>query len=401
MSKKICFSAADILVPEKNVEKWSVIACDQYTSEPEYWQRVSEIVGDAPSALNIILPEVYLKDDNSQAIRAINENMDKYLKSGVFRAYDDSIFYVERVQSDGCLRRGIVGKIDLNEYDYTGTVKTAAVRATEKTVAERIPPRVKIRENAPLEMPHVMLLIDDPDFTVIEPLTAKKSGFEKVYDFDMMLGGGHIAGYNTDKASAQNIIAALEALSERCNGLLFCVGDGNHSLATAKECYAQNPSELSQYALVEVVNIHDTSLQFEPIYRVVFDTEPEALIDAFVDYCGGESSDKNAKKFTCYYGNCERELSVSPKHKLLVGALQSFLDKYAEANPQIKVDYIHGEDSLKKLASKENAVGFIFEGIEKSTLFPAVLSDGSLPRKSFSMGHADDKRFYIEARKIK
>ncbi len=401
MDKKICFSPSDMLVPKKDIEKWSVIACDQYTSEPEYWEKAALLVGDAPSALNIILPEVYLKDDNTDAVNSINKNMRDYIENGVFDEYNDGIFYIERTQSDGCVRKGIIGKVDLGEYDYTGTVKTAAIRATEKTVAERIPPRVKIRENAPLEMPHVMLLIDDPDFTVIEPLSAKKDTFDKIYDFDMMLGGGHIVGYNTDKESAQNILSSLETLSDRCKGLLFCVGDGNHSLATAKECYNSNPSELSRYALVEIVNIHDSSLQFEPIYRVVFDTDPEALIDAFVAYCGGESQGEDAKRYDCFYQNNERSISVCPKNKLAVGALQSFLDEYAELHPEMKIDYIHGEDSLKKLAAKENAVGFIFEGIEKSTLFPAVLSDGSLPRKSFSMGHADDKRFYIEARKIK
>ncbi len=398
MSEKICFYPADILLPKKDIERWAVIACDQYTSEPEYWEKAEEIVGDKPSALGIILPEVYLKEDNSAAIGEINANMQKYLDADVFEEYNDSIVYIERTQSDGKVRKGIIGKVDLQEYDYTGTVKTAAIRATEKTVAERIPPRVKIRENAPLEMPHVMLLIDDPDFTVIEPLS--QSAQDKLYDFDLMLSGGHIVGYKLDENSKESTINALEELSKKCK-LLFCVGDGNHSLATAKECYMQNKNELSRYALVEVVNIHDSALEFEPIYRVAFNADPQALIDAFVEYCGGESIAEGAKNFECFYGDNTRKISVAPKHKLAVGALQSFLDEYVKENPQIVVDYIHGEESLKKLSAKENAVGFIFEGIEKSTLFPAVLADGSLPRKSFSMGHADDKRFYIEARKIK
>ena len=400
MNQKNCFFEADIMLPKENFEKWSVIACDQYTSEPEYWQDVKEIVGDAPSALNIILPECYLSQDNSQLIDSINCNMKKYLDSDVFAEYKDSFVYVERTQSDGVVRRGIVGKIDLEAYDYRpGTDK--AVRATEQTVISRIPPRVEIRKDAPLEMPHVMLLIDDSDKKIIEPLTSKTDRFNKLYDFTLMKNAGEIKGYKLDCATAEDIKVLLEELADKNDGLLFCVGDGNHSLATAKECYELNKTEESRYALVEIVNIHDDALQFEPIYRVVFGVDGEKLIEDFIASRGGEYTGDDAHKYTCIIGDNEREISVKPSSKLEVGTLQSFLDEYLKNLPDAEIDYIHGTDSTRKLCQKKNTVGFIFNGMEKSDLFPAVSADGSLPRKTFSMGHADDKRFYLEARKIK
>lgn len=400
MSKKSlnCFYPANILLPKEGFESWAVIACDQYTSEPEYWQDVHSIAGDKPSALNIVLPEVYLEADNSERIEKINSNMKNYLEEGIFEQYDNSLIYVERIQSDGKLRRGIVGMIDLECYDYRhGT--DAAIRATEQTVISRIPPRVEIRKNAPLELPHVMLLIDDPDKTVIEPLDAVKDDMHTLYDFDLMKNAGHITGRRLSEDAVSGVKKALDALSENCGGLLFCVGDGNHSLATAKECYERKRDVANRYALVEIVNIHDTALEFEPIYRVVFGTDPEELINAFVETSGGEYFGDDAQKFTCVYGKTEREISVKPTAKLAVGTLQSFLDDYLKQT-NAEIDYIHGISSLKKLCTKENTVGFIFNGMQKSELFPAVLQDGSLPRKTFSMGHADDKRFYIEARRI-
>ena len=400
MSEKNCFFEADIMLPKENFEKWSVIACDQYTSEPEYWQDVKDIVGDTPSALNIILPECYLSADNTPRINSINRNMKTYLESGVFAEYKDSFVYVERTQSDGVVRRGIVGKIDLEAYDYRpGTDK--AVRATEQTVISRIPPRVEIRKDAPLEMPHVMLLIDDSDKQIIESLTAKKDNFQKLYDFTLMKNAGDIKGYKLDADTANDVKTQLSALADKNDGLLFCVGDGNHSLATAKECYELNKSEESRYALVEIVNIHDDALQFEPIYRVVFGIDGEKLIEDFITSRGGEYTGDDAHKYTCIMGDCEKEISVKPSAKLEVGTLQSFLDEYLKNFPDAEIDYIHGTDSTRKLCQKENTVGFIFSGMEKGDLFPAVSADGSLPRKTFSMGHADDKRFYLEARKIK
>lgn len=399
MQYNISFSPADILLPKADFENWAVIACDQYTSEPEYWQRVKNAAGDKPSALDLILPEVYLSEDNSAYIEQINQNMQKFLDENIFNEYPDALIYVERIQSDSKLRRGLVGKIDLECYDYrAGT--NAEIRATEQTVLSRIPPRVEIRKNAPLELPHVMLLFDDVKDRIFKYLAENIDKFKKLYDFTLMCGAGSIKGYLLNTQAKQTVLSLLQELKEQNNGFLFCVGDGNHSLATAKECYRITPSESSRYALTEIVNIHDSALQFEPIYRVVFGIDPESLINDFVK-ATGEGTGDNAQKFTCVYGENVREISVKPTAKLAVGTLQAFLDDYIKEHEDAEVDYIHGEASLKKLAARENTVGFLFDGMQKSELFAAVNADGSLPRKTFSMGHADDKRFYIEARKIK
>lgn len=392
------FLPADILLPKNGFEKWAVIACDQYTSEPQYWKSVADYVGDAPSALNLIFPEVYLSGDNSKKISEINENMKKYIEDGVFNEFKNTFIYIKRTVTGGKTRRGVMGLIDLCDYSYEKGSKTL-IRATEETVPERIPPRVEIRKDAPLELPHIMLLIDDPDMTVIAPLDKKTEGKKPLYDFDLMLNGGHITGTALSEKTAAELQKALGALVENSDDkLLFAVGDGNHSLAAAKECYRVNKSEKSRYALVEIVNIHDESLEFEPIYRVIFGADPEKVIHDFTEFSGGDYSGTDAQKFTCVYGACERKISVKPSSKLCVGTLQRFIDRYIKDNPGVKVDYIHGEDSLRLLAEKPDTVGFIFDGMKKSELFDAVKQDGSLPRKTFSMGHANDKRFYLEAR---
>lgn len=395
---KKAFLPADILLPKDNFDKWAVIACDQYTSEPEYWKATEEYVGDAPSALNIVFPEVYLSNDNSGRIAQINANMKRYIDTGVFNVLKSTFIYTKRTVTGGKVRRGVVGLIDLCDYSYEKGSKTL-IRATEETVPERIPPRVTIRKDAPLELPHIMLLIDDPDMTVIAPLDKKTADSNPLYDFDLMLGGGHITGKALDGKAAAEMQEALNALIEDSDDkLLFAVGDGNHSLASAKECYRINKTENSRYALVEIVNIHDDSLEFEPIYRVIFGAEPEKVIHDFTEFTGGRYDGPDAQKFTCVFGDNKREISVKPLSKLCVGTLQKFIDRYIKENPELKVDYIHGEESLHTLASKPNTVGFIFDGMKKSELFDAVKQDGSLPRKTFSMGHANDKRFYLEAR---
>ena len=396
---KYHFNSANILLPKTGFDKWSVVACDQYTSEQKYWDDVKNIVGDNPSALNIILPEIYLSDDNSSQINSINSHMEKYLNDGVFESYDDAMIYVER-ESNGTKRLGIVGIIDLEDYDYSKG-SNALIRATEQTVIERIPPRVAIRKDALLEMPHVMLLIDDKDKKVIEPLSDKKGELETAYNFDLMQGGGHIEGYFIDKDTQIKVQNALESLlSGDENDLLFAVGDGNHSLATAKECYRQNPSELNRYALVEIVNIHDASIEFEPIYRVMFNVDAEDFLNKFMEAHAVSSGD-DTHDYECVTKNGSENITVKATAKLPVGTLQVFIDEYLKENPQVKIDYIHGEDVVYDLCKEDNTLGFIFKGMGKSDLFPAVKADGSLPRKTFSMGHAHDKRYYIEARKIK
>ena len=386
--KNNLFMPTDILLPAEKPEKWAVIACDQYTSEPEYWENVRKTVGNAPSAFNIIFPEVFLGENNADRISKINATMKSYLENGVFKEYKNTFVYTERTLKNGKTRRGIVGLIDLDNYSYEKGSK-ALIRATEATVKERIPARVEIRRGAYLEMPHVMLLCDDPENLLIGGLASNIGNFECLYDFELMCGGGHIRGFAPDKAAAE----ALRRHTEE----LFVVGDGKHSLAAAKECAALGGAH---YALVEVVNIHDDSLEFEPIYRVLFGVEPENVIEDFIEKCGGEYRGADAQRFRCVYGNTEKEISVRPASKLAVGTLQAYLDDYLKAHKGAEIDYIHGENSLKKLAETRNALGFLFDGMKKEELFDAVRQDGSLPRKTFSMGEADDKRFYLECRKL-
>lgn len=396
---KYHFNSAKMLLPKADFEKWSVVACDQYTSEQKYWDEVKDIVADSPSALNIILPEIYLSDDNSQRIDAINENMKKYLEQDVFVEYDNAMIYVER-ESNNTIRKGIVGVIDLEDYDYTKG-SNALIRATEQTVLERIPPRVAIRKDALLEMPHVMLLVDDKERKVIEPLADKKNSFETAYDFTLMQGGGHIEGYFIDEQTQKTVQDALESLlTGKDNEMLFAVGDGNHSLATAKECYRLNPTELNRYALVEIVNIHDESIEFEPIYRVMFNVDTNDFMNKFMEAHVVSSGD-TTQDFECVTKDGIENITVKATAELPVGTLQVFIDEYLKEHKDVKIDYIHGEQVVYDLCKKENTLGFIFDGMGKDDLFVAVVSDGSLPRKTFSMGHAHDKRYYIEARKIK
>ena len=399
MNKNL-FLPANILLPKREPEKWSVIACDQYTSEPDYWKRVEEFVGDEPSALKIIFPEVYLSGDNSKRTAKINANMREYLDGDVFNTYENTFVYVERRLANGKLRQGIVGLIDLENYSYESG-SHALIRATEETVAERIPPRVEIRRGAPMEIPHIMLLIDDPERSVIEPLSKALESEEPLYDFDLMQNAGHIKGRRASGKTAEEIQKRLNSLIEKDDDkLLFAVGDGNHSLAAAKECYRLNKTESTRYALAEVVNIYDDSLEFEPIYRLLFGVDPEEVINGFLSALGGEYRGEDAQKFTCVYGEKEREISVKPTAKLAVGTLQTYLDGYLKQNRQASIDYIHGESSVRELSKAENTLGFIFDGMRKDELFEAVRQNGSLPRKTFSMGCADDKRFYLEGRKF-
>ncbi len=387
---------ADILLPKKDFSKWSVIACDQYTSEPEYWQETEKTVGDTPSALRIVLPEVYLEGDNSERVNKINRTMQDYLQGDVFATFEDTTVLTLRHLKNGKVRTGIVGLIDLEDYSYEKGADTL-IRATEETVVERIPPRVAIRKDAPIEIPHVMLLIDDKRGSVVEKTAENAADYQKLYDFTLMQNAGRLEGYKIPQATVNAINSALGELAQEGNGLLFAVGDGNHSLATAKECYKSCGG--SRYALVEVVNIHDPSLEFEPIYRVAFGVNPEEFIKEFKASLG-ESCDRG-HKFTLCYGEREETVCLKANAKLAVADLQCFLDGYIARHSEVKIDYIHGTENTRRLASNPNCVGFLFEGMGKSDLFPAVVADGSLPRKTFSMGCADDKRFYLEARKIK
>lgn len=408
MTYQTAFRPADILIPKvSDMTKWSVVACDQYTSEPEYWQKVEETVGGYPSTLRLILPEIYLgKPDTENRIKTINRTIREYIAAGVFRELKNAMIYVERVQSDGKLRQGIVGAIDLEEYDYRVGSKSQ-VRATEATVVERIPPRLEIRKDADIELPHIMILIDDPAKAVIEPFAAKKASLEKVYDFELMAGGGSISGYALGEDDISAVDSALGKLGEGSE-MLFAMGDGNHSLATAKEHYEtlkrENPdvdfsNHPARYALCEIVNLRSPALEFEAIHRIVRVDDPYKFIFemSLALELSGVPSEQHVKIHRNY---TVRDLYINkPSSDLAVGSVQAFLDGYLKENGG-EIDYIHGADVLKHLAMEEGAIGFEFEPMKKEELFPAVIADGSLPRKTFSMGHAADKRYYLEARKI-
>lgn len=410
------FKPADILLPQvADMSKWAVIACDQFTSDRDYWQRVREYAADAPSAINLILPEAELGTAQEEAhIALINKSMETYRNCDVFKTYSNCLIYVERTLENGAVRKGLVGMVDLDAYDYSvGSV--SAIRATEKTVVERIPPRMRVRRNASVELPHILMLCDDHEKKLIEPVAAKKETLPMVYDFDLMEQGGHITGWlvqGDDVAAFEAALAEYTAhVDEKYVGLpgvpmVFAVGDGNHSLATAKACYeelkAANPGkDLSdhpaRYALVELENIHDDAQVFEPIHRVVFKTDVKKLLkDLEETWCAPDGY-----RVAWYAANDSGTLYLDKaKSELAVGALQTFLDNWLKENAG-EVDYIHDDPELLKLAQQENAIGFLLPAMEKSQLFRGVIADGILPRKTFSMGHAREKRYYLEGRVIK
>ena len=418
----IPFKSANILLPKKGTDmtKWSVVACDQYTSEPDYWKEVESIVGDSPSTLRLTLPEIFLEEkDVAERINKINATMKEYLDNGLFEEYKDSMIYLERTQKDGRVREGLIGMVDLEDYSYEQGSQTL-IRATEKTVIERIPPRLKVRENALIELPHIMILIDDEKKTIIEELKNKVTKEDTVYDFDLMENGGHIKGYKLSNNVIDEVINKIEALTDKeyfekkynvkdKGILLFAMGDGNHSLATAKANYENLKKTMSEeeylnsparYALVELVNLHSEALEFEPIHRVIFDTDVEKLVNELYKYYD-INEDGNGEYFELVTKDMDKKLYISnPKSNISVGSIQIFLDEYLKENKG-KIDYIHGDDTTRNMGKAEGNVGILFEAMPKEELFRTVILDGALPRKTFSMGHSYDKRFYLESRKIK
>ena len=410
-----CFLPAEILLPKvEDMSKWAVIACDQFSSQPAYWDRVRANAGDAPSTIHLILPEAQLGTEQEPALtEEINRTMAAYLEQDLFTVYPNSFVYVERTLQSGAIRKGLVGMVDLEAYDYA-MGSASDIRATEKTVVERIPPRMRVRKNAPLEFPHILMLADDHDKVLIEPITAQKEHLKKLYDCMLMEDGGHIAGWLVDGAEAQAFMERLttytQHVDEKYTGLpgtpmVFAVGDGNHSLATAKACYEElkkaHPGEdLSQhparYALVELENIHDAAQEFAPIHRVIVKTDAPALLKAVQDNLCAETG----FPVEWYMGNDHGTIYLDQsKGQLAVGILQSFLDQYL-AQHDGETRYIHGDADLVELADQDNAIGFLLPVMEKSQLFRGVIADGILPRKTFSMGHAREKRYYLEGRKI-
>ena len=424
-----------ILLPKPGIDlqKWAVIACDQFTSEPEYWQQVADTVGDAPSTYHITLPEIYLDTpEECRHVQQIRKFMQEYLDRDIFAAHEGFVL-VERTVA-GKTRHGIMLALDLEQYDYNKG-STSLIRATEGTILERIPPRVRIRSGAPLELPHILVLIDDPQRTVIEPLVVARHELPKLYDFDLMAGSGHLSGYSVaDSVREAQVIAALANLADPAvfaekygltpgrAVLLFAMGDGNHSLATAKAIWEQiktQPGMIdhpARYALVEVENIHDVGLEFEPIHRVIFDVKEDfvAALGRFYDRCHIVrcATAQTMATLVNQEEHAEHAFGVvtpegfsvafvgNPATNLPVGTLQNFLDFWGKAGGYGKIDYVHGEDVTVRLGSQPGNMGFYLPAIAKRDFFKTVIVDGALPRKTFSMGEAREKRFYLEARRI-
>ena len=411
------FAVPDILIPQKgtDLEKWAVIACDQYTSEPDYWKNAENEAGNAPSALNLVLPEVYLgKDEEAKKLESIAKTATEYLNNGVLESLGTGFILTDRSTSLHPSRKGLMAAIDLEGYSFEPGNKNIC-RATEGTVLSRIPPRIRIRANSPLELPHIMILIDDPKGITIEKAfgMAEAEGIAPLYDTDLMLGSGHIKGtfIPDGSAIAESIVNGLATLkSENSDGLLFLVGDGNHSLASAKAHWENIREGLSEdekkdhparFALAEIVNIHDKGLDFEPIHRVVFGISGEEFIARAKEYFKDSGieldGDTNGRQSFVVVTEGSKDVTVSlsnPPHTLAVGSVQMMIDSLG-----LECDYIHGEDSVRNLATAGNT-GVLVPAISKDTFFGTVEKEGVFPRKTFSMGEAFEKRFYLEAKKI-
>lgn len=409
------FKSTEILFPKDvELERWAVIACDQFTSDPAYWQRVRNHAGQGPSTIHLILPEAELNGENeAQTVCNINSTMEQYLRDGVFSVYPDSYVYIERTLLDGSVRPGLLGAVDLEQYDYHAG-SSSAIRATEKTVLERIPPRQRVRKDAAIELPHVLMLCDDDKKELIEPIAFVKDSLPLLYDFELMEDGGRIRGWLVDGETARAFDDRLSRYAAGVSdkypgmknaGVLLAVGDGNHSLATAKSCYealkAANPGkDLSnhpaRYSLVELENIHDPSLVFAPIHRIITHTDGEKLLSDLDAVCAAGGYPVKwvmGDRSGCIYLD-------RTKGELAIAVLQSFLDTWLDENDGL-IDYIHGDDEVTALAAEQNAIGFLLPAMEKHQLFRGVISGGCLPRKTFSMGHAREKRYYLEGRRIR
>lgn len=432
----------NVLLPKVGADfsKWAVVACDQYTSQLDYWAKAEEITAGAPSTLHLILPEAYLgKPEEAARIESVKKTMADYLQAGILQDRGQGFVFVRR-QAEGKERIGLVMALDLEEYDYSKGA-TTLIRATEGTIVDRIPPRLRIREGAPIELPHILVLIDDPKRTVIEPLSQKTGEMELLYDTGLMLEGGHITGHFVQKAElVQGVLDALTALKdadafEAQYGkghapLLFAMGDGNHSFATAKAAWenikktlpaGERETHPARYALVEIENVHDVGIVFEPIHRVLFGVQPEAALGGLKALLqagnGGVeqqefeslealratlSAGGQGKHLLPYYhgGKCGMFIVSGPSQQLAVGTLQNAIDALIKQQPGSEVDYIHGADVVLELSARPDALGFTLPAMAKSELFKTVVYDGALPRKTFSMGEANEKRYYMECRRI-
>lgn len=444
MKNNVGVNIPEILMPYDSVDysRWAVVACDQYTSQPEYWESVEKIVGEDKSTLKLVFPEVYLEESEDEIVKRINtvnNTMKEYINEGVLVPQKPGFIYAERTTEHSGTRKGLMIAVDLERYDFNKDSKSL-IRATEGTIIERIPPRLRIREHASVELPHIMLLIDDPDNSVIGPITNMKKELKKIYDFELMKDGGHIEGYKVDDEKLiSNLIVALTNLADedafmkkydlktKEDVLLFAVGDGNHSLATAKthwENIKKNKTEEelvnhpARFALVELVNLHDEGLLMAPIHRVLFNVDPEKTFEIVMDKLKDAGSEVSYREVAAnsseiisenlqpneFYFISEkftRIISVKDmKYTLVVSPVENFVGEYIKADTKAKVDYIHGDDVTYELASKANNIGILLPPIIKNDLFKTVILEGKLPRKTFSMGEANEKRYYLESRKI-
>ena len=399
---------AEILLPREGLDlsRWAVVACDQFTAQPEYWAKAEAIVGDAPSALRLTLPEIWLGEADAR-IPAIRAAMARYLEAGdLAPAVRDGFVLTERVTAAGS-RPGLLVALDLEAYDFAPGA-ASLIRATEGTVLERVPPRARIRRGAPLALPHVMMLIDDPAASVIEPLMARRDALRPLYDFELMLGGGHLRGWAVEGADARAVFDAVDALCAASDGLLYAVGDGNHSLAAAKQCWTELRDTLppearerhpARFALVELVNLNCPALAFEPIHRALFRVDAPALIAEYRSFLAAQGADEGEGDDLVAFDGTHEWRFASARHPLRL--LQTFLDGYLARHPEAGIDYIHGEDALRALvAPGAGALAFMPRAFGKSELFPYIRRWGVLPRKTFSMGEANEKRYYLEARRI-
>lgn len=396
----------EILLPKPSYlnRHWPVVACDQYTSQPELWMAVDREIGEAPSTLRLIVPEAFLEETEERS-QAVARAMADYLQKELFRPLPESFVLVERSTQSGS-RVGLMLAIDLEEYDYAPGSRSL-IRATEQTVLDRIPPRLKVREQAEIELPHVMLLIDDPEDRVLGPLYAARSRLPLLYDIPLLMQGGQVRGWQVAPGSEQDGLAdALAALKAGLSQdeFLYAVGDGNHSLAAAKAGWEKQKSGLSaderlqhpaRYALVELVNLHSPALLFDPIHRLAFGTDRGRMLSVLQPLKPVEDAQAPDIRLIGAEGELPLRLTAT-EGRLVVDAVQQLLDE-----AKLPLDYVHGLDALREIALREHGTGILMPDFPKDQLFTTVQRDGRLPRKTFSMGEANEKRFYLEARRIR
>jgi hypothetical protein len=413
--EKIGLGLPGILLPKggTDLSKWSVVACDQFSSERHYWEKARETVGDAPSTLRLILPECYLEDGDTEArVTAINAEMKRVLES-VLEPLEPGFVLIDRKTAHAPSRKGLVLAVDLEAYSFEAGA-ASLIRPTEGTILKRLPPRMAIRRGATLDLPHILLLLDDPQRTVIEPLFSARKSFRKLYDFELMQGGGSIAGWHVPAEALGDAVSALEKLAS--GGFLFAVGDGNHSLAAAKSLWEERKAagagsdDPARWALVEVENIHDEGLHFHPIHRVLFGVDSGALLEEMKKALGGRMEDGVAEPTPrseaghvvgVVTGKKDARFVFDPKEdRMTVEFFQEFLDGYLAEHPEVTIDYIHGEEAVREMGSKPGNAGFYMPPLDKSVFFRRMVEVGPYPRKTFSIGEATEKRYYLESRKL-